>query len=239
MIVSAHYDHLGIGPPVNGDKIYNGVMDNAIGVSALLEVARILNGFKEYLNRSIIFIATTGEEKGLLGSSYYVDHPIYPIHKTVANVNIDGVAFIDEFKAIVGVGSELSNLDLYLRRISNKFDVSVRKIPKEFYSNEAFNRSDQIAFAKAGIPSILILDSPEYMNIDRESAVEKIIYYNEVVYHSPFDDLSIEINYNAVAQHTNIISAFILEISHEKYEIKWNKNVSYNFARLQAIAEGR
>lgn len=239
LIVSAHYDHLGIGPSINGDKIYNGVMDNAMGVSALLEAARILNGYKEYLNRSIIFIATTGEEKGLLGSSYYVDHPIYPIHKTVANVNIDGVAFIDEFKAIVGVGSELSNLDLYLRRISNQFDISVRKIPKEFYSNEAFNRSDQIAFAKAGIPSILILDSPEYVNIDRDSAIEKIIYYNEVVYHSPFDDLSIKINYNAVAQHTNIISAFIFKISLEKNEISWNKNVSYNFARLQAIAEER
>lgn len=239
LIISAHYDHLGIGPSVNGDKIYNGVMDNAMGVSALLEAARILNGFKEYLERSIIFIATTGEEKGLLGSSYYVDHPIYPLHKTVANVNIDGIAFIDEFKAVVGVGSELSNLDLYLRRISNKFDISVRKIPKEFYSNEAFNRSDQIAFAKAGIPSILILDSPEYLTLDRVSAIEKIIYFNEVVYHSPFDDLSININYNAVAKHTNILSAFIFEISLDRNKINWNKNVSYNFARLQSIAEKR
>ena len=239
IIVSAHYDHLGIGPSIKGDKIYNGVLDNAMGVSAMLEVARVLNGYKDYLDRSIIFIATTGEEKGLLGSSYYVDHPIFPIHKTVANINIDGIAFIDEFKSIIGVGSELSNLEEYLRKMSQKFDISVKKIPKEFYSNEAFNRSDQISFAKAGIPSILILDSPEYTNLDRATAIEKIIYYNEVVYHSPFDDLSIEIDYNAVAKHTNIISAFIFEISSLKNEIKWNKNVSYNFVRLQAIAEKR
>ncbi len=198
LIVSAHYDHLGIGPSINGDKIYNGVLDNAMGVSAMLEVARILMGYKDYLERSIIFIATTGEEKGLLGSSYYVDHPIFPIHKTVANINIDGIAFIDEFKSIIGVGSELSNLEDYLRQMSKRFDISVKKIPKEFYSNEAFNRSDQISFAKAGIPSILILDSPEYINLDRATAIEKIIYYNEVVYHTPFDDLSIKIDYNAV-----------------------------------------
>ena len=80
-----------------------------------------------------------------------------------------------DIPAIIGVGSELSNLDVYLRKMGRKFDISVRKIPKEFYSNEAFNRSDQISFAKAGIPSILILDSPEYVNLDRASAIEKII----------------------------------------------------------------
>ncbi|MDX1702001.1 MAG: M28 family peptidase, partial [Melioribacteraceae bacterium] len=114
IIVSAHYDHLGIGPDLKGDKIYNGVLDNAIGVSGLLEVARVLSGYKKYLNRSIIFIATTGEEKGLLGSTYYVDNPIYPLYKTVANINIDGMAFLDDFKSVVGVGAELSNLDSYL-----------------------------------------------------------------------------------------------------------------------------
>ena len=239
IIVSAHYDHLGIGPSIKGDKIYNGVLDNAMGVSAMLEVARILMGYKDYLERSIIFIATTGEEKGLLGSNYYVDHPIFPIHKTVANINIDGIAFIDEFKSIIGVGSELSNLDVYLRKMGRKFDISVKKIPKEFYSNEAFNRSDQISFAKAGIPSILILDSPEYVNLDRASAIEKIIYYNEVVYHTPFDDLSINIDYSAAVKHTNILSAFIFEISSLNNEIQWNENVNYNFVRLQAIAEKR
>ena len=239
IIVSAHYDHLGIGPSIKGDKIYNGVLDNAMGVSAMLEVARILMGYKDYLERSIIFIATTGEEKGLLGSNYYVDHPIFPIHKTVANINIDGIAFIDEFKSIIGVGSELSNLDVYLRKMGRKFDISVKKIPKEFYSNEAFNRSDQISFAKAGIPSILILDSPEYVNLDRTSAIEKIIYFNEVVYHTPFDDLSINIDYSAAVKHTNILSAFIYEISSLNNEIQWNENVNYNFVRLQAIAEKR
>lgn len=239
LIISAHYDHLGIGPSVKGDKIYNGVLDNAMGVAALLETARILYGYKDYIERSVIFIATTGEEKGLLGSTYYVDHPIFPLYKTVANINIDGVAFLDEFKSIIGVGSELSNLDYYLNLMDEKFNISVKKMPKEFYSNEAFNRSDQIAFAKAGIPSILILDSPEYKTLRRDLAVQKIIYYNEKVYHSPFDDLNININYKATAQHVNIISAFVFEISQISKNIEWNDNVQYNYTRLQTIAEKR
>lgn len=239
IIISAHYDHLGIGPSINGDKIYNGVLDNALGVSSLLEVARILYGYKDYLGKSVVFIATTAEEKGLLGATYYVDNPIFPLYKTVANINIDGVAFLDEFTSIIGVGAELSNLNKYLKRMSSYFDISVKKIPKEFYSNEAFNRSDQIAFAKAGIPSVLILDSPEYMNMDRKTAIEKIIYYNEEIYHSPFDDLSINLNYNAIAKHTNIISAFAFELANINEEITWNVNVPYRFIRLQSIAEKR
>jgi Zn-dependent M28 family amino/carboxypeptidase len=112
-------------------------------------------------------------------------------------------------------------------------------MPKEFYSNEAFNRSDQIAFAKAGIPSILILDSPEYKNLNRNLAVQKIIYYNEEVYHSPFDDLSININYKAAAQHVNIISAFVFEIAFLEKKVEWNDNVQFNYTRLQTIAEKR
>jgi hypothetical protein len=239
IIISAHYDHLGIGPSVDGDKIYNGVLDNAMGVAALLETARILFGYKDYLERSIIFIATTGEEKGLLGSTYYVDHPIFPLYKSVANINIDGVAFLDEFNSIIGVGSELSNLDNYLNLMDEKFNITVKKMPKEFYSNEAFNRSDQIAFAKAGIPSILILDAPEYKSLSRELAVQKIIYYNEEIYHTPFDDLNIQINFKAASQHVNIIAALVFEISSLDKIVEWKDNVPYNYTRLQTIAEKR
>src|SRR5690606_9692938 len=92
LIVTAHYDHLGIGEPVNGDSIYNGALDNAIGVSVLLELARAFSSLEIKPKRSIIFFATTGEEKGLLGSSYYTKNPLVPLYKTIANVNIDGIA---------------------------------------------------------------------------------------------------------------------------------------------------
>lgn len=239
VIVSAHYDHLGIGPAVNGDKIYNGVLDNAVGVAGLIEVARELKKYEGKLERSVIFIATTGEEKGLLGAKYYVDHPIVPLYKTVANLNIDGLAFIDDFNSIIGIGAELSNLGEILKATAEKHQVKIEKIPPQFYLHESFNRSDQIAFAKAGIPSILLMDAPDYVDTDRQTAVESLIYYNNKIYHTPFDDLSIQLNYKAMGKHVNILASFIHELTDSIIEINWNENVEYNYVRLQTIAERR
>ena len=115
LIVSAHYDHLGVGESVKGDSIYNGALDNAIGVSVLLELAKTFSTLKVKPKRSIIFIATTGEEKGLLGSSYYTDNPVVPLYKTIANVNIDGIAMFRDFESLVAIGSELSTLENWLK----------------------------------------------------------------------------------------------------------------------------
>lgn len=239
LLISAHYDHLGIGSNKNGDNIYNGVLDNAIGVSALLEVARDIKNKEAELRRSIIFIATTGEEKGLLGATYYTDNPIVPLYKTVANINIDGIAYLDNFLSIIGIGGELSELGENLTTTAGNYGVTIAEIPKEFYSYEAFNRSDQIAFAKAGIPSILILDSPEYVNLTREEAINRIIYYNQEIYHTPLDDLTIDIDYNAATKHTSIISSYISDLAISNKVINWKKNVQYNFIRLQTKAEKR
>ena len=145
LIISAHYDHLGIGPDINGDSVYNGALDNAIGVSVLLELAK---SFAEYLiylpKRSIIFLALTGEEKGLLGSAYYTDNPLVPLYKTVANINIDGIAFFRDFKSVVGIGSEYSTLSTFLIETAQEFNMTVENVPPEFNAVEAFNQSDQV-----------------------------------------------------------------------------------------------
>ena len=93
------------------DSIYNGALDNAIGVSVLLELAKQFSKQPESIKRSILFLALTGEEKGLLGSSYYTDNPIVPLYKTIADVNIDGVAMFRDFQSVVGVGAEYSTLE--------------------------------------------------------------------------------------------------------------------------------
>lgn len=237
IIVSAHYDHLGIGPEIENDKIYNGALDNALGVSALIEIARTLKNYESLLNKSIIFLAITAEEHGLLGSIYYTDNPIVPLYKTIANINIDGVAYIDDFNSVIGVGAELSDLGAILKNTADKLNLNITKVPEEFYSQESFNRSDQIAFAKAGIPSILVLDGIEYKSTLREDALKKIFNYNTNIYHTPFDDLSIEVNYDAVKKHTEFLANYIYEISNFSNEIKWKKYTSYNSIRLQSIAE--
>jgi Zn-dependent M28 family amino/carboxypeptidase len=157
-LLHAHYDHLGIGEPVNGDSIYNGALDNAIGVSVLLELAKAFSSLENKPKRSIIFFATTGEEKGLLGSSYYTNNPLVPLYKTIANVNIDGIAMFRDFSSIVGIGSELSTLDKFLQNTADNYNLELQNIPPQFKQVGAFNNSDQLSFAQAGIPSIIVLE---------------------------------------------------------------------------------
>jgi hypothetical protein len=239
LLISAHYDHLGIGPPMKGDSVYNGVMDNAIGTAALLELAEAFTEMENKPKRSIVFLLVTGEEKGLLGSTYYTDHPAVPLHKTIANLNIDGIAAYDRFKSVIGVGSDYSTLGNFLIKTARQNDLQIGEIPPKFKNYETFNRSDQIAFAKAGIPSILILDAPPYENISREEGLQKMINYNKNIYHTPFDDLSQEINYQAVMQHVKFLFDFSLNIADSEKKPEWKKGVPYINARLRTEAEKR
>jgi Zn-dependent M28 family amino/carboxypeptidase len=237
LILTAHYDHLGIGPPVKGDSIYNGVMDNAIGVSALLEIARAMKNALPPQKRSILFLFTTGEEEGLLGSTYYTDHPIVPLYKTVANINIDGLAMFDRFKNVVGVGAELSTLGEYLEGVAEELGYYVSPIPSEFSATESFSRADQIAFAKAGIPSILIAEGMDGFNLDPSGMKKRMIDWMRNIYHSPFDDLRQPINYAAVLQHCRFLCSFCYSLADSSYEVKWNPGTPYINTRLRSIAE--
>ncbi len=239
IIISAHYDHLGIGYPVNGDSIYNGVSDNAAGVSALLELAKSLSESETKPKYSILFLLVTGEEMGLLGSGYYTSHPVVPLYKTIANVNIDGIASFDTFKSIVGIGAEFSSLQNTLEISAVKNNLTVSKIPSIFMTTEAFRSSDQISFALAGIPSILIMEALDYEHITYQEGLEKFIKYSTEIYHTPFDDLSQPINFDAFIQHLNFLKTFIITLSNEDTPPEWNNGVHYNIERLRTKAEKR
>lgn len=239
IVVSAHYDHLGIGPEIKEDSIYNGVFDNAIGVAATLEIADAIKTSGIKPKRSIIFLLLTGEEKGLLGSKYYVDHSPVPLYKTVANINIDGIASFDRFRSVVGVGSEYSTLSEFLQSTANEMNLTVTDIPDIFKSGESFRNSDQITFANVGIPSILVSEGLDYENISKDEGMRKFIEYNNLYYHTPQDDLNLLINYNAVKQHTEFLKKFILNIANSTAEPKWFENSPFINARLRSIAEKR
>ena len=239
VILSAHYDHLGIGVPIKGDSIYNGVFDNAIGDAAILELARVYSENKIKPKRSIIFILLTGEEKGLLGSIYYTDNPAMPLYKTVANINIDGVALFDNFKSIIGVGAEYSTLTDFLNEVAGKDNLSVTEIPEGFKNADAFEKSDQAAFANAGIPSILVMEAPDYVNLSKEEGLKKFINYSENIYHTPFDDLNQPMNFNAAVQHISIIYDLCNLLSNSEETPVWKNNSPYLNARLHSIAEKR
>src|SRR5690606_3947857 len=106
IVYSAHWDHLGIGDPVDGDSIYNGAIDNASGVAALLELAHAFKAAEVPPGRSILFLAVTAEEQGLFGSAYYAENPVYPLSRTVANINIDALSPVGPTRdiAVIGLG---------------------------------------------------------------------------------------------------------------------------------------
>ena len=239
VIVSAHYDHLGIGPAVETDSIYNGVFDNAAGVAAVLEIARALALMPEKPKRSVLFLFLTGEEKGLLGSSYYVDHPVVPLYKTIANLNVDGLAMFDTFNDVVGVGAELSTLGELLKEVAAELGLRVSPIPAQFPGLVSFARSDQITFAKAGIPALLVMEGPEYRHTSREAGLQRLIKWGQEIYHTPFDDLRQPINLMAAEQHTQILLALCLALANGTNAPQWKKGVPYLAARLQALAEKR
>jgi len=239
VIVSAHYDHLGIGPVVEADSIYNGVFDNAAGVAAVLEIARVLAALPEKPKRSVLFLFFTGEEKGLLGSSYYVDHPIVPLYKTVANLNVDGLALFDTFNDVVGVGAELSMLGNLLEQIAGELSLRVAPIPAPFPSLVSFARSDQITFAKAGVPALLVMEGPDYRHTAREAGLQRLINWGQEIYHTPFDDLRQSINLTAAEQHAQVLFALCFALANSANAPQWKKGVPYLAARLQSIAEKR
>jgi hypothetical protein len=239
VIITAHYDHLGIGEPVRGDSVYNGVMDNAIGCAALLELARVFSECEVKTKRSIIFLLVTGEEHGLLGSTYYTDHPVRPLYKTIANVNIDGIAAFDYFKSIIGIGAELSTLENTLYETARENNVFVSQIPEAFQGSEAFSKSDQIAFANAGIPAIMLYEGMEYDNMTLEEGIEMQIDYATNRYHTPFDDLTQKINYDAAKQNTQLLFTLIYKIANSEVAPQWKEGVIYKNERLRTQAEKR
>jgi len=236
-VLSAHYDHLGIGVPVDGDSIYNGVFDNAAGVAALLEIASVISSMEKKPRRSIIFALFTGEEKGLLGSRYYIDHSPVPLYRIVSNINIDGIASFDRFKSVVGIGSEYSTLEKFLKRTASENGLTVTDIPSIFKQTDAYISSDQITFARAGIPSVLIFEGLDYENITTEEGIEKFIEYSTKYYHTPKDDLSLPINYEAFVQHTEFVMNFLLTLANSEEEPEWYSTSPYLNIRLRSIAE--
>jgi Zn-dependent M28 family amino/carboxypeptidase len=232
LVMSAHYDHLGIGSAVNGDSIYNGLTDNALGVVVLLELSRLLK--LSNLKRSVIVLFVTGEEKGLLGSQYFVDNSPVPVSSIVTNLNIDGVAFIDKFKSVIGLGSEYSDLNKILLKVASANNIEVSQIPPVFEQVESFYKSDQLSFAQAGIPSINIIDAPNYENYSEEESILLIRDYFENIYHSPFDDLKQKLNLEAISQHTKILFDFSIEVANSEKEPEWNDDSPFMNIRLRS-----
>ncbi|WP_166335114.1 M28 family metallopeptidase [Sphingobacterium chungjuense] len=164
VIYTAHWDHLGVGEAVDGDSIFNGAIDNAAGVSALFEIAKAFQAAKVKPERTIVFMAVTAEEEGLLGSQYYTEHPIFPIHKTVGNLNMDAFNAVGATKGVSIVGRGQTELEDYVERSAAKFDRII--VDAGNPSSGGFYRSDHFNFVKMGVPGLFMGSGGDYLETD-------------------------------------------------------------------------
>jgi len=187
VVFSAHLDHLGIGEPVDGDNIYNGALDNASGSATLLEVARALSRMNPRPRRSIIFLAVTGEEAGLLGSDYFALFPTVGENSIVADVNVDQVPMFWPVEDIVAFGSEHSSLEVVVRKAAERMQLDVN--PDPMPEAVIFIRSDQYSFVKQGIPAVM--QSPGIKSSDPKiKPMEILMNWLATRQHQPSDDMN-------------------------------------------------
>ncbi len=184
VVFTAHLDHLGVGEPVEGDAIYNGAADNAVGVAVLLEVARAFAAMPRRPARSVLFAVVTGEEKGLVGSSYLATHPVVDPRGIVAAINSDGAPTAFPFDAAVARGAEHSTLGEAVRRAAQALGVEL--VPDHAPRASAFVRSDQFSFVRQGIPSICV--APGRRPEMDEAEQERRRAWSRARYHTPRDE---------------------------------------------------
>jgi len=185
VLYTAHWDHLGVGALVDGDSIYNGATDNASAVSWMLEIGRAMkNG--EQPERSVLFLAVTCEESGLLGSGYYAQNPFFPMNKTVACINTDVILFLGKFNDVTVTGYGQSELDNWLLAEAEKQGRYIAPDPNP--ENGMFFRSDQFPFVKEGVPSIFAKGYTDAEKYGKEKTKELIADYWKNTYHKPSDE---------------------------------------------------
>ncbi|HSL18314.1 MAG TPA: M28 family peptidase [Methylomirabilota bacterium] len=239
VVLLAHYDHLGVGPPVAGDAIYNGVVDNALGVSCVVEAARQLASVRPGPRRSVIVLLTTAEEAGLLGARYFLDHSPVPPARLAAAVNVDGLAFLSPFNDLVGIGGELSDLGEHLRRAVAPLGLGVSGPPDGVWDHVAYSRGDQLAFAEDGVPSILVNEGFDWPGRSHDEALEAALTWMVERYHSPADDLDQPLDFEAATLHCTAVLRLVLEVANADTEPRWRPGVPYAYERLLSEADGR
>lgn len=189
VIYTAHWDHFGVGNPIDGDSIYNGAIDNATGTAALLGIADAMLKYGP-LKRTVVLLAVTAEEQGLLGSKYYSEHPVFAPSKTVAAINMDAISAPAPMKDITIRGYGQSELDEYADAVARLHGRYI--LPDPDPEKGFFFRSDHFNFAKIGIPAIHSKGDFEAFGMTAEKIKEKKDNYVQNIYHQPSDEYAID-----------------------------------------------
>lgn len=216
--LSAHLDHLGVGQPVNGDSIYNGAMDDASGIATLLDIAAALHDSGVKLRRSLLFVAVTAEEKGLLGSQYFAAHPTIPAGDIVADLNIDMFLPLFPLRILTAIGADESDLGDRLRIVAGPLGVTVQNDLEP--QRNLFIRSDQYNFIQRGIPALAF--KVGYTKGSPEEAIAKKWLAER--YHAPSDDLNQPVDLKSAADFNRVILLFAESVANEPQRPRWKQD---------------
>ena len=225
---SAHWDHFGIGPVVNGDSIYNGAVDNASGVASLLTIAHAAaEGVKP--RRSQLFVFVTAEEAGLLGSAYFGEHPTVPASKIIAALNMDVVPVNGRVRDLNVMGDNKSSLGPMLAQLVKS--EGIRLSPDAHPEQGHFYRSDHFSFAMAGIPSVSIGGGVDYMGRPAGWGLQQLDDYTAHRYHQPSDEYRPDFDLSGAAQLADIVYRFGLSLGNSRTIPTWNADAEFRAMR--------
>jgi Zn-dependent M28 family amino/carboxypeptidase len=236
IIYTAHWDHLGIGKPdAKGDSIYNGAVDNADGVASLISMAKAFTDVKEKPKRSIIFLAVTAEEQGLLGSEYYATHPIYPLNKTIADLNMDALGSYGETKDFAITGKGQNDLDDYVKKYAEADGGVV--VGDRNPGAGGYYRSDHFNFAKVGVPALDMNNGDISLAHGAEWGKQKQKEYNANHYHQASDNYTPDMDATGMAQVANLLFNVGYQLSNETTYPGWKNGSEFKAIREKSLGK--
>jgi Zn-dependent M28 family amino/carboxypeptidase len=238
VVYTAHWDHFGVGTPVNGDTIYNGAADNASGTAALLAIASAMKQIDPAPKRSILFLAVTAEEQGLLGSEYYAKFPLWPLDKTVANINVDAnLPMWGRTRDVIVIGLGASELDDYLRDAAAEQGriLSPDAEPEKGF----YYRSDHFNFAKVGVPALNTDDGLEYVGQPAGFGKQRKDEYTATSYHAPSDDMKAGWDPSGYAEQAKLLMAVGYRVAQAATMPSWKPGNEFKAVRDRMLGGGR
>ncbi len=229
VIYTAHWDHLGRDPKLTGDQIFNGALDNASGTAALLEIAEAFTKLATPPKRSILFLAVTAEEKGLLGAKYYAENPLYPLNKTLANINMDGVNQWGRTTDITMVGDDNSTLIDLLREAATAQRRTVNPDPES--EKGFYYRSDHFEFAKQGVPALYTDSGINYEGKDSAFSKQKRDEYTNKDYHKVSDEIKPDWNLTGAVDDAQLLTMIGYRVAQADRYPEWKAGSEFKAKR--------
>ena len=229
VLFTAHWDHLGEAVPVNGDKIYNGAVDNATGCGVVLEIARVWASLPQRPKRSALFVFVTAEESGLLGSEYYGEHPEVPAGQTVADINFDALYPFGKTRDVSVTGAERTTLWPLVQSDAKRFNLKIAPDPEPEQGH--YYRSDHFSLARVGIPAFSISQGTDYIGKSPDYGKKIFEEYNAQHYHQPSDEYHDDWDFAGMEQMANFGLTLGLDFANTPKLPTWNTGDEFLSAR--------